>query len=109
MSSEDHDQTDLDSIPLSNYLKTVIPVEDIRDYSSLKRIHSIDFVKGLAIIMIIGAHAAGAWMNSEWIFFYGICYTALDIVGPSLFVFLSALSVVFSIKKKKRKEHYQKR
>ena len=103
MSSEDHDQKDLDSIPLSNYLETVIPVEDIRDYASLKRIHSIDFVKGLAIIMIIGAHAAGSWMNSEWIFFYGICYTVLDIVGPSLFVFLSALSVVFSIKKKQTK------
>ncbi|MHA1702552.1 MAG: hypothetical protein ACTSWK_09815, partial [Promethearchaeota archaeon] len=40
--------------------------------------------------------------NSEWISFYGVAYTILDIVGPSLFVFLSALSVVFSIKKKKK-------
>jgi len=100
MSSEDHDQTDLDSIPLSDYLKTVIPIEEIRDYASLKRIHSIDFVKGFAIVMIIFAHAAGAWLNSEWIFIYGLLYTAMDIFGPSLFVFLSALSVVFSIKKK---------
>ncbi|MHA1702759.1 MAG: hypothetical protein ACTSWK_10860, partial [Promethearchaeota archaeon] len=99
MTAEDQDQKDLDSIPLSDYLKTVIPVEEIRDYASLKRIHSIDFVKGFAIIMIIIAHTAGAWLNSEWISFYGVAYTILDIVGPSLFVFLSALSVVFSIKK----------
>ncbi len=102
MSSEDQDQKDLDSIPLSDYLKTVIPVEEIRDYASLKRIHSIDFVKGIAIIMIMIAHAGGSWLNSQWIFFYGACYTTMDIVGPSMFVFLSALSVVFSIKKKKK-------
>ncbi|MHA1192699.1 MAG: heparan-alpha-glucosaminide N-acetyltransferase domain-containing protein [Promethearchaeota archaeon] len=102
MSSEDQDQKDLDSIPLSDYLKTVIPVEEIRDYASLQRIHSIDFVKGIAIIMIMIAHAGGSWLNPQWIFFYGVCYTVMDIVGPSMFVFLSALSVVFSIKKKKK-------
>ncbi|MBY9003414.1 MAG: OpgC domain-containing protein [Candidatus Lokiarchaeota archaeon] len=102
MSSEEQDYRDLDSIPLGDYLKETIPVEDIRDYASLKRIHSIDFVKGFAIVMIMIAHTGGSWLNSQWIFFYGVCYTVLDIVGPSLFVFLSALSVVFSIKKKKK-------
>ncbi len=102
MSSEDEEYNDLDSIPLSNYLKTVIPIEEIRDYASLKRIHSIDFVKGFAIVMIMFAHCAGSWLNSDWIFIYGLLYTAMDIFGPSLFVFLSALSVVFSIKKKTR-------
>jgi uncharacterized membrane protein len=101
MSSEDHDYNNLDSIPLSDYLKTVIPIEEIRDYASLQRIYSIDFVKGFAIVMIMFAHTAGAWLNSEWIFLYGLLYTAMDIFGPSLFIFLSALSVVFSIKKKK--------
>jgi uncharacterized membrane protein len=82
-------------------LKKEIPVEELRDFSSSKRIGSIDFVKGIAIIFIIGAHAAGAWLVEYWMFFYGIGFAFLDIFGPSLFVFLSALSVVFSIRRKK--------
>ncbi len=101
MSSEKEKEIDLDSIPLFDYLKQAIPVEELRDYSSVRRIESIDFVKGFAIVFIIMAHTAGAWLDSTWIFIYGIAFTFLDILGPSLFVFLSALSVVFSIRRKK--------
>jgi len=65
-----------------------------------RRINSIDFVKGFAIVWIILAHTSGAWLNADWVFLHGIVYAFMDIVGPSLFVFLSALSVVFSIKRK---------
>jgi len=101
MSSEKDKEIDLDSIHLVDYLKKDIPVEDLRDFSSSRRIGSIDFVKGIAIILIIGAHSAKAWLVPHWQFFYGIGFAFLDIVGPSLFVFLSALSVVFSIRRKK--------
>jgi uncharacterized membrane protein len=101
MSTEENDEVDSDSIPLLDYLKKEIPVEELRDFSSSKRIGSIDFVKGIAIIFIIGAHTAGAWLVPHWKFFYGIGFAFLDIFGPSLFVFLSALSVVFSIQRKK--------
>ncbi len=100
MSSEKDKEIDLDSIHLVDYLKEEIPVEDLRDFSSSRRIGSIDFVKGIAIILIIGAHSAKAWLVPHWQFFYGIGFAFLDIVGPSLFVFLSALSVVFSIRRK---------
>ena len=90
----------MDSVPLFDYLKQEVPVEDIRDFSSPKRIYSIDFVKGFAIVFIILAHTASAWLDSEWIYIYGLVYALLDILGPSLFVFLSALSVIFSIKRK---------
>jgi len=101
MSSEKEKEIDLDSIPLLDYLKQAIPVEELRDFSSVRRIGSIDFVKGVAIVFIIIAHTGGAWLDSSWIFVYGIGFTLLDILGPSLFVFLSALSVVFSIRRKK--------
>ena len=101
MSSEKDNEIDVDSIHLVDYLKEEIPVEDLRDFSSSRRIGSIDFVKGIAIILIIGAHSAKAWLVPHWQFFYGIGFAFLDIVGPSLFVFLSALSVVFSIRRKK--------
>ena len=101
MSSKKDNEIDVDSIHLVDYLKEEIPVEDLRDFSSSRRIGSIDFVKGIAIILIIGAHSAKAWLVPHWQFFYGIGFAFLDIVGPSLFVFLSALSVVFSIRRKK--------
>jgi len=103
MSSEKEKEIDMDSIPLLDYLKQAIPVEELRDFSSVRRIGSIDFVKGVAIVFIIIAHTGGAWLNSTWVFLYAIGLTFLDILGPSLFVFLSALSVVFSIRRKKGK------
>ena len=101
MSSEENNEIDLDSIPLFDYLKKAIPVEELRDFSSSRRIGSIDFVKGIAIVFIMAAHTAGAWLVPSWWFFYGILFAFLDILGPSLFVFLSALSVVFSISRRK--------
>jgi len=101
MPSEEDNEVDLDSTPLFDYLKKEIPVDELRDFSSSRRIESIDFVKGIAIVFVIGAHTAGAWLVPHWKFFYGIGFAFLDIFGPSLFVFLSALSVVFSIRRKK--------
>ena len=66
-----------------------------------RRIASIDFVKGLALGIIIWAHAALSWFDNDWRYIYGFLFSFLDFLGPSLFVFLSALSVVFSIKRKK--------
>ncbi len=78
--------------------------ENLGENNSLpsKRIASIDFVKGIAIIFIILAHVALFWFDDDWRYIYGLVFAFLDILGPSLFVFLSALSVVFSIKKKKK-------
>jgi uncharacterized membrane protein len=66
-----------------------------------KRIASIDFVKGLALVWIILAHAAVSWFDSDWVYIYGLVFAFMDVLGPSLFVFLSALSVVFSLKRKR--------
>ena len=66
-----------------------------------RRIASIDFVKGLALGIIIWAHAALSWFDNDWRYIYGFLFSFLDFLGPSLFVFLSALSVIFSIKRRK--------
>lgn len=76
--------------------------EQYKDNSSTRRIASIDFVKGLAMAFIVLAHAALAWFDNDWRYIYGLVFSFLDILGPSLFVFLSALSVIFSIKRKKK-------
>ena len=103
MSSKTKILKETETPPLFDYLKQEIPIEDMRDYSSPKRIKSIDFVKGFAIIMIMMAHTAAAWLDKDWLFVYAMLFAVMDILGPSLFIFLSALSVIFSIKKKKGK------
>ncbi|MFX1481311.1 MAG: heparan-alpha-glucosaminide N-acetyltransferase domain-containing protein [Promethearchaeota archaeon] len=100
MSIQNELEASTESPHLFNYLQELIPLEDIRDFASPKRIGSIDFVKGFAIVFIILAHSAGIWLDDETIYLYGLLFTVLDFLGPSLFIFLSALSVIFSIKNK---------
>ena len=105
MASQSNLEIETESIDLFNYLKMEIPLEDIKDYASPRRITSIDFVKGFAIIFIILAHTASGWLDLESYYVYGLMFALLDILGPSLFVFLSALSVIFSIKRKEGLVH----
>jgi hypothetical protein len=62
-----------------------------------QRIRSIDSLKGLSILLVILAHMAMVNLSSEWRWLYHIVYLVLDVFGPSMFVFLSSLSVVISI------------
>ena len=101
MSNSNHVKQDTESMHLSKHLKEEIPVEELTDSSSSQRIASIDFVKGFAMCFIILAHTALSWFDKDWRYLYGLVFAFLDILGPSLFIFLSALSVIFSIKKKK--------
>ncbi|MFX0132992.1 MAG: heparan-alpha-glucosaminide N-acetyltransferase domain-containing protein [Candidatus Hodarchaeota archaeon] len=105
MASQTESEIKTESPPLFNYLKQEIPLEDLRDYASPRRISSIDFVKGFAIVFIVLAHTAQGWLDADSIYLYGILFALLDILGPSLFVFLSALSVIFSIKRKEGITH----
>ena len=100
MSSQSLTEIETESPPLFNYLKQEIPLEDLKDYASPRRITSIDFLKGFAIIFVILAHTAQGWLAPDSDYLYGLLFALLDILGPSLFVFLSALSVIFSIKRK---------
>lgn len=101
MSSKEEKKIDPKTSDILSYLKEEIPIEEMRDYASPQRIRSIDFVKGFAIVFIIIAHTSAVWFDSDWIYLYGMVYAGLDILGPSLFIFLSALSVIFSIRRKK--------
>ncbi len=56
-------------------------------------------------MFIILCHVAEGWLDNDWMFVFGLAYALLDILGPSLFIFLSALSVIFSVKKKQGKVH----
>ena len=100
MSSENSLEKDTKSQDLISVLKEDIPVEEMRDYASPQRINSLDLVKGFAIIMIMMYHTTHTWLDRDWRFLSALVLSVLDFLGPSLFVFLSALSVIFSIRKK---------
>jgi uncharacterized membrane protein len=103
MSDTNIEKKYIDTSSPYNRLREELAVEKAKDYIPPKRILSIDFVKGFAIVFIILAHTTGFWFDSDWIFLHGIGFALLDILGPSLFVFLSALSVIFSVRKKQGK------
>ncbi|MHA1489357.1 MAG: hypothetical protein ACTSRI_06850 [Promethearchaeota archaeon] len=65
MSSQNEKETTIETPPIIEYLKEEIPLEEIRDVSSPKRINSIDLVKGLAILLIIICHCGSVWLNKE--------------------------------------------
>ena len=69
------------------------------------RIKSIDFVKGFAICLIILAHSAGVWKKEYLDPLYTLIYRSLDVCGPPLFIFLSSLSVAFTVRRKMGKLH----
>ncbi len=66
----------------------------------LTRIYSIDFLYGITILIIVLIDTAYFWLDEQWLFAYGLLCVWLDVFGPSLFVFLCGLSVVFNLKKK---------
>lgn len=79
----------------------LIDVDDLQGEMSDPRIHSIDALKGLAIILVITAHTAFGWLHPDWYWLFGIIYTFLDVFGPSLFYTLSAIGVCFSVHSKR--------
>jgi len=64
------------------------------------RIYSIDFLKGVAICIIILINTAEIWIDSKSRYVYALIYLYLDVIGTSLFIFLFSLSVIFLWKKK---------
>ncbi len=76
-----------------------------KEIESIKpdRIKSLDFAKGFAICLIILAHTAGVWKKSYLDPIYVPVYRILDVFGPPLFIFLSGVSVAFTIKRKSGK------
>lgn len=88
-----------------NDAESAVSIElDAREESeSLERIDSLDVVKGLSMIMIILAHLGIIWLDNEWYYSYAFTQMHLDFLGPSMFIILSSLGVVFSVRKKQGK------
>jgi hypothetical protein len=85
---------------VENWIRDLNYIDSAKRDKKFTRIRSIDFVKGLAICLIVLGHTGEIWVSQEWLWAHAMLFPILDVFGPSLFIFLSALSVVFSCKKK---------
>lgn len=65
-----------------------------------RRVHTFDFFKGFAMLLIYWVHAAGFWNDGSWVSVYRVGYIFVDWIGPSLFVSLSVIGTLTSIKQR---------
>jgi uncharacterized membrane protein len=68
-----------------------------------KRINSLDFFKGFAIIVVYFYHLSHYWLTKQWSWVNCATLFFSDVFGPSLFLFVSGLAVTFSAKRKEGK------
>jgi len=68
-----------------------------------QRLNSIDFLKGFAIIIVAFYHLSHYWLSSDWVWVNCFSLIVMDVFGPGLFLFLTALAGTFNIYRKKGK------
>ncbi|HME53098.1 MAG TPA: heparan-alpha-glucosaminide N-acetyltransferase domain-containing protein [Candidatus Lokiarchaeia archaeon] len=64
----------------------------------MKRIQTIDYLKGISIIVIIYIHFMMAWVTPDWSSFQAFAWMVVDSFGGSMFIFLSCLGKMISVR-----------
>ncbi len=82
--------------------KAELIFDDSKEISDSRRIESLDMARGLSMIFIIVLHYAIPWFHENSFFIAGIGQLLLEFFGPSMFIILSTLAVVFNIKRKEQ-------
>ncbi|MFX1299148.1 MAG: heparan-alpha-glucosaminide N-acetyltransferase domain-containing protein [Promethearchaeota archaeon] len=68
-----------------------------------RRIDSLDVTRGVAMMFIILLHFCLAWLAENVVFLASAGQIFLEFLGPGMFIVLSTISVVFTVKSKKGK------
>jgi len=68
-----------------------------------RRIDSLDVTRGVAMMFIILLHFCLAWLDQNVVFIAAAGQIFLEFLGPAMFIVLSTISVVFTVKKKEGK------
>ncbi len=66
----------------------------------VERLGAIDYLKGFAMLWIMFVHLGDYWGDSTWRSLWRIIYMAADWLGPTIFVSLTVVSTMISIKKR---------
>ncbi len=65
-----------------------------------RRIAALDVSRGVAMILIIALHFGLTWMDKGSVYLAGAAQILLEFMGPSMFIVLSSISVIFTVKRK---------
>ena len=61
----------------------------------------MDFLRGFSIVIaVIFIHTSADFLSQDWVWINALYFPFADFVGPLFFVFISAISIVFSVKQK---------
>nr|MDO8109920.1 hypothetical protein [Candidatus Sigynarchaeota archaeon] len=71
-----------------------------RAISRLGRINSLDYLRGIAIFNITWGHMALYWKDASWLSLFALSDMILDWMGPCLFIAVTAIGTMISIKQK---------
>jgi len=66
----------------------------------MKRFESIDFIRGLCIVMMICGHMINWWLRPEDYWLYLTLESSLALIGASGFLFVSGMATFLSYQKK---------
>ena len=68
-----------------------------------RRIDSLDVTRGVAMMFIILLHFCLAWLDYNVVFIAAAGQIFLEFLGPAMFIILSTISVVFTVRRKQGK------
>ena len=68
-----------------------------------RRIAAIDVSRGVAMILIMALHFGLTWMDEGSVYLAAAAQILLEFMGPSMFIILSSISVIFTVKRKQER------
>ncbi|MHA1725521.1 MAG: heparan-alpha-glucosaminide N-acetyltransferase domain-containing protein [Promethearchaeota archaeon] len=69
----------------------------------IKRIKTIDSMRGLSIFWMFVGHLSGWWMKEEDMYIAHLLFAIFDPIGASAFIFISGISTCFSVRNRQEK------
>ena len=66
------------------------------------KLKSIEIVKGFSVLIILISNSINYWLafGDELKDIYGFIITILEVIGPSLYIFVGSFSISFTLNKK---------
>ncbi|MHA1803078.1 MAG: heparan-alpha-glucosaminide N-acetyltransferase domain-containing protein [Promethearchaeota archaeon] len=69
----------------------------------IKRIKTIDTIRGLSMLWMFIGHLSGWWMAEEDMYIAHLLFAIFDPIGASAFIFISGISTCFSVRNRQEK------
>jgi uncharacterized membrane protein len=69
----------------------------------MKRLKSIDIIRGTSMLWMFLGHLMHWWLKIEDLWFYDVMFSILDVLGASAFIFISGVSTTLSYRKRRVK------